>query len=485
MANGEVRIEFKAEGAPQVASQIDGLAAKFSGLGSSVSAGFRGVGSAISGVLGVAGKIAGLASAVAGLGGSLLSFKGITSAFDWGADIVRQSAAIGASAKDVMLLGQAFKENGASAVNMEAMIAKLQRKIAEGSEGFKNLGISVESIKGKGALEQIRAIGDAVRKVSSQEDRARGLMQVFEEQGPQLMQFFNNPDALEGAAKTLGSSVDIMSRNAAAFERASTLLSNIGIKFKSFFAGVAEGVVTPLNKLMEAFNAYDLAAVGREFGESLEYGIELITRAFQQDKLGKLISLSFDLGAAVLKDGIVAVGEKLLEFAKKVGGVIWDAIVDKGTRLGDEFGDYIGGALIGLTDGPKAAIAAIKTQRDARARQDARIGIKQEDSETAKALARITAFGKLDLGMGNWKPSREKPEEAPIMNGGVTPPKVDLPKLSGGNSIAADSLARVGGYLGGVQSPQVLASRQTAKNTAETNKILRRISRTPAAAVFA
>jgi hypothetical protein len=91
--------------------------------------------------------------------------------------------------------------------------------------------------------------------------------------------------------------------------------------------------------------------------------------------------------------------------------------------------------------------------------------------------------------MGDWKPTRSKPEAAApgvgMASGLSVVPSLELPKLSGGNTIAADSLARVGGYLGGVQSPAVLACKQTAKNTAETVKLLRRISVSQTSAVFA
>ncbi|MBQ7331818.1 MAG: hypothetical protein IJW39_01050, partial [Opitutales bacterium] len=102
-------------------------------------------------------------------------------------------------------------------------------------------------------------------------------------------------------------------------------------------------------------------------------------------------------------------------------------------------------------------------------------------------LKRLTAFGTLDLGMGDWTPTRSKTEEPVSVGKGMSVlPKIEVSALTGGgNSIAADSLARVGGILGGVQSPAILASKQTAKNTAQANKYLRKIANAQTVAVFA
>lgn len=403
-----------------------------------------------------------LASVVASVAAVAASVKGVSSAFDWGKDLARQSAAIGASVKDTMLLAQAFKENGAEGLRLENIVSKMQKRIAEGSDAFERLGISVEALKGRGAVEQMSMLGEAIRGVGSQEERARAVMKLFEEQGAQLMQFFANPTALKNAAATLGSSVDIMSRNAEAFARAGVLLENIGTKLKTFFAGLAEGVVSPLNSVLESLNKIDLAKQGQLFGDSIAYGVEYLVRVFQGGTIGDLLKVAFVKAVGVLVDGIMGAGEYLVAALaagmagiSKAIGYNWDS--DFFNALGDEFWK-------------QAEDWATNEKWSAKPLEDMLI------KDEVRNLSDI---------MKGWTPPSQR-DGGKSETGAPARSDFSLPALTGGgNSIAADSLARVGGMLGGVQSPAILASKQTAKNTAQANKYLRKIANAQTVAVFA
>lgn len=479
MAEGNITVKFQSKGVDEVSDDMNDVSSAASGFS-------LGLGNIASLGLKAAAAIAAVGAAAAGAAAAMTA-KGVSDAFSWGGDLLRQSSAIGATIKDTMLLSQAFKENGGAAVNLEGTITKLQKRIAEGSEAFKLLGVSAESLKGRSATEQIKMLGEAIRNVGSQEERARAVMQLFEEQGMQLMQFFNNPDALEQAARTLGTSIDVMSRNAEDFERASTLISNIGLKFKTFFAGVAEGVVGPLTSLLEAFNSYDLAEHGRMFGEYVEYAIEALRRAFDQDKLPELFRLSAGLAVAVLLDGAVKVGDLIVEGVKRA----WAWMQDSVESFGRDIGEAAGAAIYGIVTGDDATVAdymrgRIRREMKSKAAPEART------SYTDAALSRLSEFGRIDLGLQDWTPrarssSSDSARESAASRMEI--PEVNFGSVGGGSGLAVDALARIGGMLGGMSDPSVIATQETAKNTRKTNEYLRTIARaqanSPSGAVFA
>ena len=427
---------------------------------------------AISGAATLAAKFASLGAAA----GAAFAGAGIKRAFDWGAEASRAGKAMGTTAQDAMILKQAFREAGATALSLETTVAKLQRKVAEGSEAFGLLGLSAGELEGLGAVEQFRKLGEAVRNTASQEAKALALMRLFEEQGPRLMSFFENPEALSNASKTLGSGADVLAKNAAAFERASVLIGNIGVKVQTFFAGLAEGVVTPLSRALEAFNAYDLAAVGRDFGESVEFAAEVFRRAFDAGRIGEAIELGATVGGAALIDGAIQAGRELLSFAARAADVVGGVVRNLGERIGEQVGTELGTLYLLLTEGEKAAAEARRDAVRYTAKRRGASGAAAEGdpwARTKAAMQELRNFS-VDLGMADWKPTRARESrEAPSAPRGDGA-RFDVPKV-GAAAIATDALARVGGYIGGSNSPAATAEKETAKNTKLANSLLTRI----------
>ena len=427
---------------------------------------------AISGAATLAAKFASLGAAA----GAAFAGAGIKRAFDWGAEASRAGKAMGTTAQDALVLKQAFREAGATALSLETTVAKLQRKVAEGSEAFGLLGLSAGELEGLGAVEQFRKLGEAVRNTASQEAKALALMRLFEEQGPRLMSFFENPEALSNASKTLGSGADVLAKNAAAFERASVLIGNIGVKVQTFFAGLAEGVVTPLSRALEAFNAYDLAAVGRDFGESVEFAAEVFRRAFDAGRIGEAIELGATVGGAALIDGAIQAGRELLSFAARAADVVGGVVRNLGERIGEQVGTELGTLYLLLTEGEKAAAEARRDAVRYTAKRRGASGAAAEGdpwARTKAAMQELRNFS-VDLGMADWKPTRARESrEAPSAPRGDGA-RFDVPKV-GAAAIATDALARVGGYIGGSNSPAATAEKETAKNTKLANSLLTRI----------
>ena len=426
----------------------------------------RSSGKAKTGIVGIG--IA-LAAATAAIAAAKKAFDvlvdGIHNAFKAGAEFSKMAASLGVDAGQAQLLSQAFTEAGMSAESVVPMVSKMQRKIAEGSAAFEALGMDVEALKGKSALEQMEAIGEAVRKVGDQEGKMKVLMAIFEDAGPQLSKFFENPDALDNASKTLGSSVGIMSENAEAFDRAAVLISNVGVKIGTFFQGVASGVVGPLSALLEAFNSVDLAGEGKKFGDAIRDTISLYYKAFTNGQLFELIYTKFAAAVTSVADDfgrhvVKSLAGPLSALHGLIGGTV-DWAMGDGKSWTDSFmSNYnqVQGEAAGLWDSTVSPFV----------------------KEQAKAWAKIEkqlvdSINRASPGDPFASKSEEK-TSAPNGSG----LNLDLSGLlkggSGSNvSIPSDALQRVGGSIGGMTGAAIAPARKTADNTSKlvgmTNEI--------------
>lgn len=410
---------------------------------------------------------------------------GIMDAFKTGAQFAKMAAALGTDAGSARVLAQAFAEAGMSAESVVPMVSKMQRKIAEGSAAFKALGLDVEALRGQTALEQMQAIGDAVRKVGDQTGKMKVLMAIFEEAGPQLSMFFDNPKGLENASRTLGSSVGIMQDNAAAFERASTLISNISVKIGTFFEGVAAGVVGPLNAVLEALNGIDLAAIGERFGKVIEDTVALYYKAFTN---GSLFELIYTKLASAITGGAATLGRELVKSLARNLSIIHG---------------LIGGTWDWMTgDDDKSFSEHFKANYDLMQKEvadawDSSAGDwlngmhekwKEQEEALIRSINRAVPDEALPWNYGKNKtppPKKEVPGEKLDLSGLVK--DKDKGKSSMSFTPQSDALMRVGGSIGGMAGAQLAPARKTADNTSRlvnlTNEIRSTLKVRPSGAV--
>lgn len=434
-------------------------------------------------------KIAALAAAAAMIAAAGAAAKfatsGVRGAFEWGADLQHQSAALGASVRDLAILKQALSENGVEAGALTMAVSQMQKRVSEGSKIFKQLGLSAKELKGQGLAEQFRAVGEAINGLASQEDRMRAIMEIFGRGGAQMNQLFSNTSAFEQASATLGSSAAILSKNAVAFERASTLLANIGVKFQGFFAGVAEGVVGPLNMVLEMFNALDLAEKGQRFGDALAYGAEVCVRILDEgisqaalhfvsaiiegcQTFAFLLAGAVTSAAALFVKGLAVVIRSLTALVGTIAAWIAGADWDDAKRIGNE------------TSRETAVYKALDSAQENMWNG----GTTLMKNALTKDLTKETGFDDL-IGlksnsiaelMKDWVPpsQRESQESEKPAFGGVELPSASMPKTQ---EVSGDALSRVGGYLGPQGQMMMSAEKETANNTRQTNTLLKTISR--------
>lgn len=487
MADQNIAIKISANGASAAAAGIGRLSEGVKRLGSASMA------AAKTGVKALAVGVAGLSAAAAA--GTYALSRGVRASLDYGSQIHKLANTLGVGADEVAVLSQAFRENGLEAGMVASMLPKMQRKIAEGSDAFAKLGLSAESLRGKSVTDQFEAIGSAIRGITSQEDKMLALMKIFEEVGPQMMQLFNSPDAFRGARETLGSEAALLGKNAAAMERASTLLSNVSVKLRGFFSGVAVGVLDPLLRALESFNRLDFAAVGARFGEAIGQPLRASLQAFKEGRLGEFLAAEFSWATSKLKDMVVAafsesgIGGALVNVfvsaGKAAGEAFLHAVTPKSLESISELKEWISHGSI--FEGSRAFVAKKTTSQKELASSFSRLGmsiagipsasmntLSAESPATAKLRAERDA---LRADLISRAPGMLEKFSAGTAGGSPSSQQQTALESASTAKTNADSLARIGGFLGGTNSPATSAAKRTAKNTDKMVSSLDRIAR--------
>ena len=218
--------------------------------------------------------------------GQLLSFQGVLnlvtsaarglySAMEAGGALVDLSGQTGVAVDKLMVLQSAFDQAGMSASDVQPVIAKLQKSIAEAATGndqaiakFKAMGVAVGDIKGLSADEQLAAVGEAISKIENPAQRSAMAMEVFGKSGAKLLSVFS-AGGLEDVQAGIGNQAQLMVENAGIFDRATDVLGMAGTKMQGFFVGMASQIMPPLMGVVETLNGLDLSGIGKDLGDAI------------------------------------------------------------------------------------------------------------------------------------------------------------------------------------------------------------------------
>lgn len=207
------------------------------------------------------------------------SIRGFYSALETGDALVDLNAQTGVAIDKLMELQMAFDLNGMKAEQVQPVIAKMQRLIAEAASGsadaaakFNLMGIAVSDIQGLNADEQLMKIGEAITKIENPAQRSAVAMDIFGKAGSKLLSVFA-AGGMDEVRKVLGNQAALLLENAGVFGRASDILGLTGNKIRGFFVGVASEVVPQLMGVLDAAAGLDLSKIGQAFGESISFWI--------------------------------------------------------------------------------------------------------------------------------------------------------------------------------------------------------------------
>lgn len=240
----------------------------------------------VSGINRAQGSMAGLGSMIQRVVGGAAVFatltaaaRGFYSALEAGGALVDLSGQTGVAIDKLMVLQMAFDQAGMSAGDVQPVLAKLQKNIAEAASGsaeaaakFARMGIEIADIQGLSADEQLAKVGEAISKIENPAQRAAMAMEVFGKSGAKLLSVFS-AGGLEDVQANLGNQANLMLQNAGIFDRASDVLGTAGSKIQGLFVGVASEVMPQIMGVIDALNGIDLSPIGQAFGDAISFWI--------------------------------------------------------------------------------------------------------------------------------------------------------------------------------------------------------------------
>jgi hypothetical protein len=242
---------------------------------------------------------------------------GLRDALQLGDDLVDLNAQTGVAIDKLLELQMAFDLNGMKADQLQPVIAKLQRSIADAASGsdeaalkFARMGINIADIQGLTADEQLMKVGEAISKIQNPAARSAAAMDIFGKAGAKLLSVFastaiqdtstqldaqnemllQNASGMDEVRAVLGKQSDMLLQNAGVFARASDILGLTGSKVHGFFVGIASETIPQMMDAMDRLAKIDLSEVGKSLGDGIAISIELIGRLI--DKIRPFFEIS-------------------------------------------------------------------------------------------------------------------------------------------------------------------------------------------------
>ncbi len=358
--------------------------------------------------------IAGALTFGAAIAGAYKLGRALKDAFDLGGRLSDLSAQTGVAVDQLAILQQAFEDNGVAADSIGSVINKLQRSITDFGSGlstqsraFERLGITFDDIKNKSPLEQFKMVQNAIANMQDPTQKAATAMELFGRAGGDLMALFQDSGAIEKASVTMGSSAEILRKNAEKFDRISDLLNRASVKFQGIILALAEVAAPKLLLALEQFNKMDFAGMGQRFlaGLDIDGAKNLLTSAakvvaaFLGNKIVEAIRLSASLFEVAFNHMTTKIATEYLERigqAAKDAGEIWFFAMTG--RIGQAMMKLQ--LATGKTAGEQAKtledkmMAAQKAFKDKITKDDDPFGFQKAAEDLDKAMSDIMAKGK-------------------------------------------------------------------------------------------
>ena len=358
--------------------------------------------------------IAGALTFGAAIAGAYKLGRALKDAFDLGGRLSDLSAQTGVAVDQLAILQQAFEDNGVAADSIGSVINKLQRSITDFGAGlstqsraFERLGITFDDIKNKSPLEQFQMVQNAIANMQDPTQKAATAMELFGRAGGDLMALFQDSGAIEKASVTMGSSAEILRKNAERFDRISDLLNRASVKFQGIILALAEVAAPKILAALEQFNKMDFAGIGQRFlagldiegAKNLLLSAAKVVAAFLGNKMVEAIRLSaslfevaFNHVSAKIAGGF---GDQLIKSAKDAAEVMFFLTTGKigqaMAKIQIATGKTMGEQAKTLED---KMIAAQKAFKDKITKDDDPFGFKKATEDLDKAMSDIMAKGK-------------------------------------------------------------------------------------------
>lgn len=284
---------------------------------------------AITSVASAAAKVAG---ALAALSTAAL-VKGVKDALALGDSLDELSKRTGASAGQLLILQEAFRQTGVGAEGVGPAINRMQKAL-EGvnEEGeptnkmFGRLGLNIDALKKMKPVEQFEAIGAAIRNLESPSERAAAAMGIFGKSGASMLPLMMDQGAMGGAKGAVGGQADIMDRSAEAFGKVNDALGSIWTRFQGLFVGIAEKMLPAFQEAVALIESLDLTGLGARIGNAMQSGVNILVNAFKTGQLSELVGLALKAGFMIAMDYLLRAIRGVVSVMAEAFGQVMAAI---------------------------------------------------------------------------------------------------------------------------------------------------------------
>lgn len=280
-----------------------------------------------------------VAEALGVIGVSFAAFKsaesvveGFRQVFDTGKELKAIASTTGQSVRDIVVLRKAYSELGMEAGSLPGDLAKLQAALGGVNEEglptkfvFEQIGLSIDELKGKSAVQQFTEIGNAINGLASQESKMAAVRAIFGRAGAPMLNIFGNPDAIANAATLVGKQADIYEHSATHFAEISNKFENIGLKVKGFFVGLAEYVQPALLPILDKIQSVDTVGIAQAAGAKITDALQLLKAAYDIGKLSELLKLSVIVG---METAAPKIKEILTNAFLEAGKILHEAVTN-------------------------------------------------------------------------------------------------------------------------------------------------------------
>jgi hypothetical protein len=269
---------------------------------------------------------------------------GVKSAYDLGGTLNDLSTRTGISAGKLLILRQAFVDNGLAADDVGSSVNKMQKFLSAASDSaspaakvIQGLGLELSALSTMTPDKQLQAIGRSIASISSPTDRAAASMAIFGKSGGKFLTLFADKGGIDTAARSLGKQAAILDKSAAAFDDISDKLGRAGTKLQGFFVGVAATLASTIGPLLDRFDATDFSGIGLKFGASLMAAADIFIGAFRDPQkafgamgsyLDGVMAQSGNVLAAAFQSATNIFGASVSSIIQGIGRLLLGTLLD-------------------------------------------------------------------------------------------------------------------------------------------------------------
>lgn len=239
----------------------------------------------------------------------------ISSAIQYAGEIDKIAQKAGISAKAASELAFAFQQNELEVQSVTASLRAMQVNLAKGDDSFRQLGLSIDSLKTQSADKQFAIIAQRISEIVDPADRARAAVEIFGKAGADLLPIINQgADGIQrwrDRAVELGRSMD--DEMVARLQEADEAMKQMKASAESMAQTFAVVLSPTIKQVADGLRT--LAGGATEL-EKLETKLDFLTRE-RNSILPFILNLGYDEGGGVVM-GPGAIDKRIQEIQARI-----------------------------------------------------------------------------------------------------------------------------------------------------------------------